>query len=166
MCHALRKHKPAILHIHWWEHGHVVTVRLLFCSCGLWTGVGWVGEVWEYFFLDFPIYLQAVDTFSKWCVECSVAPLCNKRVKTLCGCREEGVRTKTTKAYKLSYNYINCTINLVGRSFGKWRHRRLRSGGSRRVRRMWFGCGWCSSVNSIFTHALYNNRIARVVYCP
>jgi hypothetical protein len=27
----------------------------------------------------------------------------------------------TTKAYKLSYNYINCTINLVGRSRGKWR---------------------------------------------
>jgi hypothetical protein len=25
----------------------------------------------------------------------------------------------TTKAYKLSYNYINYTINLVGRSFGK-----------------------------------------------
>jgi hypothetical protein len=57
--------------------------------------------------------------------ECSVAPLCNKRVKSLCGCREERVQTKekykvilTTKAYKLSHNYINCTINLVGRSFG------------------------------------------------
>jgi hypothetical protein len=25
----------------------------------------------------------------------------------------------TTKAYKLSYNYINYTINLVGKSFGK-----------------------------------------------
>jgi hypothetical protein len=24
-----------------------------------------------------------------------------------------------TEAYKLSYNYINCTINLVVRSFGK-----------------------------------------------
>jgi hypothetical protein len=57
----------------------------------------------------------------------------------------------TTKAYKLSYNclnytytlsynYINYTVNLVGRSFGKWRPRRLRSGGSRRVRRMPFGC--------------------------
>jgi hypothetical protein len=46
----------------------------------------------------------------------------------------------TTKAYKLSYNYINYTINPVGRPFGKWRHRRLRSGGSRRVRRMSFGC--------------------------
>jgi hypothetical protein len=50
------------------------------------------------FFLDFPIYMQSVeihsDTFSKLCVgkrgrveECSVAPLRNKRVKTLCGCR-------------------------------------------------------------------------------
>jgi hypothetical protein len=46
----------------------------------------------------------------------------------------------TTKAYKLSYNYINYTINLVGRSFGKWRRRRLCSGGSRWVRRMSFGC--------------------------
>jgi hypothetical protein len=26
----------------------------------------------------------------------------------------------TTKVYKLSYDYINYTINLVGRSFGKW----------------------------------------------
>jgi hypothetical protein len=34
----------------------------------------------------------------------------------------------TTKAYKLSYNYINYTINLVGRAFGKWRCRRLHSG--------------------------------------
>jgi hypothetical protein len=56
--------------------------------------------------------------------ECSVAPFRNKRVKTLCGCREQRVQTKgkyklrlTTKAYKLSYNYINYTINLVGRSF-------------------------------------------------
>jgi hypothetical protein len=39
----------------------------------------------------------------------------------------KGVQTKekyklrlTTKAYKLSYNYINYTINLVGRSFGRW----------------------------------------------
>jgi hypothetical protein len=60
------------------------------------------------------------DTFSKWCVvkrgpveECSVAPFCNKRVKTLCGCREKRVQTKekyklrlTTKAYNLSYNYL------------------------------------------------------------
>jgi hypothetical protein len=79
--------------------------------------------------------------------ECSVAPLRDKRVKTLCGCREKSVQTKekyklrlTTKAYKLSYNYINYIINLVGRSFGKWRRRRLHSGGSRRVRRMSFGC--------------------------
>jgi hypothetical protein len=93
------------------------------------------------------------DTFRKWCVgwrgrveECCVAPLCNKRVKSLCCCREERVQTKekfklrlTTKAYKLSYNYINCTINLVGRSFGKWRRRGLRSGGSRRVRSISFG---------------------------
>jgi hypothetical protein len=41
-------------------------------------------------------------------------------VKTLCGCREKRVQNKekyklrlTTKAYKLSYNYINYTINLV-----------------------------------------------------
>jgi hypothetical protein len=46
----------------------------------------------------------------------------------------------TTKAYKISYNYINHAINLVDRSFGKGRRRRLRSGGSRRVRRMSFGC--------------------------
>jgi hypothetical protein len=71
----------------------------------------------------------------------------NNRVKTLCGCREKRVQTKekyklrlTTKAYKLSYNYINYTIKLVGRSFGKWRRRLLRSGGSRRIRRMSFGC--------------------------
>jgi hypothetical protein len=49
-------------------------------------------------FFNFPIYLQSVeihsDTFSKWCVgkrgrveECSVAPLRNKRVITLCGCQ-------------------------------------------------------------------------------
>jgi hypothetical protein len=45
-------------------------------------------------YLDFPIYLQSADTFSKWRVgkrgrveQCSVAPLRNKRVKTLCGCR-------------------------------------------------------------------------------
>jgi hypothetical protein len=94
------------------------------------------------------------DTFSKWCVgmrrrihECSVAPLRNNRVKTLCGCREKRVQSKekyklrlTTKAYKLSYNCINYTINLVGRSFGKWRRRRLCSGDSRRVRGMSFGC--------------------------
>jgi hypothetical protein len=79
-------------------------------------------------------------------VLCSTPPR-NIRVKTLCGCREKRVQTKekykvrlTTKAYKLSYNYINYTINLVGRSFGKWRRRRFRSGGSRRVRRMSFGC--------------------------
>jgi hypothetical protein len=60
-----------------------------------------------------------------------------KRVQT----KEDYKLRLTTKAYKLSYsyNYINGTINLVDRSFGKWRHRRLRSGGSRRVRRMSFG---------------------------
>jgi hypothetical protein len=49
----------------------------------------------------------------------------------------------TTKAYKLSYNYISFTVNLVGRPFGKWRRRRLCSGVSRRVRRVRrrsFGC--------------------------
>jgi hypothetical protein len=83
------------------------------------------------FFFNFPIYLKSVemhsDTFSKWCVgkrgrveECSVAPLRNKRVKTVCGCRGKRVQTKekyklrlTTKAYKLSYNYINYAINLT-----------------------------------------------------
>jgi hypothetical protein len=108
----------------------------------------------QFFFLDFPIYLQSVEihsnTISKWCIgkqgrveECSVAPLRDKRVKTLCGCREKRVQTKEkyklrlkTKAYILSYNYINYTINLVGRSFGKWHRSRLRSGCSRRVRRM------------------------------
>jgi hypothetical protein len=57
------------------------------------------------------------------------------------GCRENEYKLiLTTKAYKLSYNYINYTINVVGRSFGKWRRRRLRSGDSRRIRRMSFGC--------------------------
>jgi hypothetical protein len=31
----------------------------------------------------------------------------------------------TIKAYKLSHNYINYIINLVGRSFGKWRRSQL-----------------------------------------
>jgi hypothetical protein len=60
---------------------------------------------------------------------------------------EKRVQTKkkfklrlTTNAYELSYDYINYTINLVGRSFGKWRRKCLRSGGSRRVKRMSFGC--------------------------
>jgi hypothetical protein len=100
------------------------------------------------------LFANCRDTFSTWCdgrrwrvKECSVAPHCNKRVETFCGCQEEGVQTKdyyklrlTTKAYKLCHNYINCTINLVGRSFGKWRRRCLHSGGSRRVRRVSFGC--------------------------
>jgi hypothetical protein len=99
------------------------------------------------------VYIH-LNTISKLCVEkrgrveeFSVAPLRDKRVKTLCGCRKKRVQTKekyklrlTTKAYKLSYNYINYTINLVGRSFSKWRRKRLRSGCSRRVRRMSFGC--------------------------
>jgi hypothetical protein len=80
-----------------------------------------------FFFLDFPIYLQSVyihsNTISKLCVdkrgrveECSVASIRDKRVKILCGCRETN---------KLSYNYINYTINLVGRSFDRWRRNRL-----------------------------------------
>jgi hypothetical protein len=91
-------------------------------------------STWKIFFVRFPnLFAICRDTFSKWCVgkrgrveERSVAPLPNKRVKTLCGCREKRVQTKekyklrlTTKAYKLSYNYINYTINLVGRSFGR-----------------------------------------------
>jgi hypothetical protein len=125
----------------------------------------WGLNVWittplpKYFFLlDFQIYLQSVyihsNTINKLCVEkrgrveeCSVAPLCDKRVKTLCGCRGKSVQTKekyklrlTTKAYKLSYNYLNYTINLVGRAFGRWLRRRLCSVCSRRVRRMSFGC--------------------------
>jgi hypothetical protein len=59
-----------------------------------------------------------------------------KRVQT----KEKYKLRLTTKAHKLSYNYTNYTINLVGRSFGRWRRRSLRSGGSRRVRRMSFGC--------------------------
>jgi hypothetical protein len=62
--------------------------------------------------------------------------LSGKRIQT----NEKYKLRLTTKAYKLSCNYINYTINLVGRSFGKWRLRRLRSGGSRKVRRMSFGC--------------------------
>jgi hypothetical protein len=94
-----------------------------------------------FFCLGFPIYLQSVyihsNTIRKlcaekrgWVEECSVAPLCDKRVKTLCGCRgKKGYKLRlTTKAYRLSYNYINYTINLVGRLFGRWRHRRLCSG--------------------------------------
>jgi hypothetical protein len=50
------------------------------------------------------------------------------------------LRKIQTKTYKISYNYINYTINLVGRSFGRWSRRRLCSGCSRRVRRMSFGC--------------------------
>jgi hypothetical protein len=57
-------------------------------------------------FLDSPIYLQSVymysNTIRKLCVEkrgrveeFSVAPLRDKRVKTLCGCREKRVQTKT-----------------------------------------------------------------------
>jgi hypothetical protein len=57
----------------------------------------WVSD-WDFFLLSFPIYLQSVyihlNTISKLCVEkrervdeCSVAPLRDKRVKTLCGCR-------------------------------------------------------------------------------
>jgi hypothetical protein len=48
---------------------------------------------------------------------------------------KKGVQTKEkyklrliTKAYKLSYNDINYTINLVGRSFGGLRRSRLLSG--------------------------------------
>jgi hypothetical protein len=104
------------------------------------------------FFLDFPIYFLSLEIHSANGVlgregrsRSALSPLRNKRVKTVCGCREKRVETKekyklrlTTKAYKLSYNYsyINCTINPVGRPFGKWRRRRLRSDGSRRVRRM------------------------------
>jgi hypothetical protein len=115
-------------------------------------------DIYIFFFLYFPIYLESVEihsnTISKWCVGKrgrveggSVTPLRDKRVKNLCCCREKRVQTTekyklilTTKAYKLSYNYVNYTINLVGRSFGKWRRRRLRSGCSRRVRRMSFEC--------------------------
>jgi hypothetical protein len=61
-------------------------------------------------FFYFPIYLQSVyihsNTISKWCVgmrgrvdECSVAPLRDTRVKTLCGCRE--IRVQTKEKYKL-----------------------------------------------------------------
>jgi hypothetical protein len=57
-------------------------------------------EKCKFFFKDFPIYLQSVyihsNTISKLYVEkrgrveeCSVAPLRDKRVKTLCGCREK-----------------------------------------------------------------------------
>jgi hypothetical protein len=58
----------------------------------------------QHFFFRFPnLFAICRDTFSKWCVgkrgrveECSVAPLHNKRVKTLCGCQE--------KRYKLRKN--------------------------------------------------------------
>jgi hypothetical protein len=90
------------------------------------------------FFLNFPIYLQSVtlhsDTFSKWCVgkrgrveECSVAPLRNKRVETLCGCREKGVQTKeqyklrfTTKAYKLRLCRIDRLLHCLGYTATVW----------------------------------------------
>jgi hypothetical protein len=48
------------------------------------------------FFLLPNIFALCREAFSKWCVgkwgrveECSVAPLRNKRVKTLCGCRRK-----------------------------------------------------------------------------
>jgi hypothetical protein len=85
-------------------------------------------------FLHFPIDLQSVmihsDTFSKWCVGkrgrlegCSVAPLCNKRVKTLCCCRgKKRVQTKekyklrlTTKTYKLSVEWLAGETEVLGK---------------------------------------------------
>jgi hypothetical protein len=65
------------------------------------------------FFLHFPIYLQSVyihsNTVSKLRVEkrgrveeCSVAPLRDKRVKTLCGCQGKMIQTK--EKYKLRLN--------------------------------------------------------------
>jgi hypothetical protein len=61
------------------------------------------------FFNRFPnLSASCGNTFSKWCNgmrgrvdECSVAPLCNKRMETLCGCREEGVQTKDYYKLKL-----------------------------------------------------------------
>jgi hypothetical protein len=65
----------------------------------------------QIFFLDFPIYLRSVEihsnTISKWCV----VAVGGKK-----GTKEKYKLRFTTKAYKLSYNYINYTINLVGRS--------------------------------------------------
>jgi hypothetical protein len=74
------------------------------------------------FFFNFPIYLQSVtihsDTFSKWCVwkrgrveECSVASLCNKRAKTVCGCREKRIQTHDDRFLHLSnIKVITATI--------------------------------------------------------
>jgi hypothetical protein len=60
-------------------------------------------------FLFSNLFASCRDTFSKWCdgrrcrvEECSVAPLLNKRVKTLCGCREEGAQTKEYYKLRLS----------------------------------------------------------------
>jgi hypothetical protein len=69
------------------------------------------------FFCNFPIYLRSVtihsDTFSKRCVgkrgrveQCSVAPLRNKRAKTVCGCREK--RVQTEEKYK---EFVNILLN-------------------------------------------------------
>jgi hypothetical protein len=153
-------HPPVTWSLFVWIFFWAPVAILVLCSSRnfrdqVWRPHGTTSKNWVFFFLDFTnLFAICRDTFSKWCVgrrgrveECSVAPLCNKRVNTLCGCREERVQIKvkyklrlTTKAYKLSYNYINCTIYLVGRSFGKCRRSRSRSGCSRRVRRMSFGC--------------------------
>jgi hypothetical protein len=72
----------------------------------------------HWFFLDFPICLQSeyihLNTICKWCVgkrgrveECSVAPLRDKRVKTLCGCLEKRVQTKEKYKLRLQLKLTN-----------------------------------------------------------
>jgi hypothetical protein len=62
----------------------------------------------------FAIYIHTLNTISKLCVEkrgrveeCSVAPLCDKRVKTLCGCREKRVQTKEKYKLRLQLKLTN-----------------------------------------------------------
>jgi hypothetical protein len=79
----------------------------------------WAHLFFLFFYFKFPnvfaICIHILNKISKLCVEkrgrveeCSVAPLRDKRVKTLCGCRRKRIQTKekyklrlTTKAYKL-----------------------------------------------------------------
>jgi hypothetical protein len=60
-----------------------------------------VNNIFFFFFRFSNLFAICRDTFSKWCVgkrgrveECSLAPLRNKRVKTLCGCQEKRIQLR------------------------------------------------------------------------
>jgi hypothetical protein len=121
---CLPSHKSRNRELFWWASvstDWTAFVTLIYCGIAL--SLRCQGTLssrgLDFFFLDFPIYLQSVeihsDTFSKLCVgkrgwveERSVAPFRNKRVKTCVAVGEESVQTKekyelrlTTKAWKL-----------------------------------------------------------------